>query len=102
MLREPKMVIPPERHHWLRAYDARRRATPPRVVSFFDHLVGVGRRGPRLQQLRQLGDVNGDPPRLVARHGKELSRCEQAESTINEFKQLLRRFIAVCLNGFYP
>jgi hypothetical protein len=29
-----------------------------------------------------------------------LSRCEQAESAINEFKQLLRRFIAVDLSGF--
>jgi hypothetical protein len=31
-----------------------------------------------------------------------LSRCEQAESAINEFKHLLRRFIAVDLSGLYP
>ena len=35
-------------------------------------------------------------------HEKSLSRCEQADSAINEFKHLLRRFIAVDLSGFYP
>ena len=31
-----------------------------------------------------------------------LSRCEQADYAIDELKQLLHRFIAVDLSGFYP
>ena len=45
------------------------------------------------------GDRCGDA-RLRSR--KELSRCEQADSAIDEFKHLLRRLIAVDLSGFYP
>ena len=33
---------------------------------------------------------------------KVLSRCEQAKSAINEFKHLLRCFIALDLSGFNP
>jgi hypothetical protein len=39
---------------------------------------------------------------LGLRSRKALSRFEQADSAIDEFKQLLRRFIAVDLSGFYP